>query len=184
MFFDLKGKKIAVLKGSINAEGPESIKELVKSYNINSSFIDADSYTKVFELVARGEADAGVVTKDFGYQYETDYKVLKSAVIFQPIILYFAFPKSTNMTTYLVERNRSRYESAEGRQRFNLLPVPGQMAGAGICRKTTIPVWLIWSLTGVGGLAVLLAAGSFILRSQVRSRTLALTSEINTRRSR
>jgi signal transduction histidine kinase len=178
---DLEGKRIAVLKGSVNAEGPESIKELVKSYSINSSFVDADSYTRVFELVKSGQADAGVVTKDFGYQYETEYKVLKSAVIFQPIILYFAFPKNSSFTPYLVERidhhikalkqdNNSIYYRSLDKW---LAPEPAE--------KSIIPVWLIWALAGVGGLALLLAAGSLILRLQVRARTLALTSEINTR---
>jgi ABC-type amino acid transport substrate-binding protein len=101
---DLEGKKIAVLKGSVNVDGPEGIKDLVKSYNINCIFIEADSYTRVFELMESGEADAGVVTKDFGYQNETDYKVLKSDIIFQPIVLYFAFPKNSSSTPYLIER--------------------------------------------------------------------------------
>ena len=43
-----------------------------------------------------------------------------------------------------------------------------------------IPVWVIWTLAGIGGLVLLLATGNFILRSRVRARTKALTEEIMT----
>jgi len=66
---DLDGKKIAVLSGSVNVEGPEGLKDLGKSYNIHCTLIETDSYIKVFELLANGEADAGVTSKYFGYQH-------------------------------------------------------------------------------------------------------------------
>jgi ABC-type amino acid transport substrate-binding protein len=100
---DLEGKNIAVLKGSINVEGPDGIKKLVKAFNINCIFTEVDSYTRVFELVKSGEADAGVTSKDFGYQHETDYNLVKTAIIFQPSPLYFAFPKNSSLTPYLIE---------------------------------------------------------------------------------
>jgi signal transduction histidine kinase len=178
---DLDGKKIAVLQGSVNTEGPEGIKELVKSYNINSTFIDADSYTRVFELVASGEADAGVVSKDFGYQHETDFKVLKSSVIFQPSLLYFAFPKNSSLTPYLIERIDHHIRALKQDNNSVYYRSLDKWLGAKAAEKSTIPLWLLWSLAGIGGLALLLAAGSLILRLQVRSRTMALTSEINSR---
>ncbi|MGA2158470.1 MAG: ATP-binding protein [Dehalococcoidia bacterium] len=177
---DLEGKKIAVLKSSVNVEGPEGIKELVKSFNINCTFIETDSYASVFKLVESGEADAGVVTKDFGYPYETDYKVFKSAVIFQPILLYFAFPKNSSLTPYLSERidhyvralkqadNSIYYRSLD--KWLSIVPA----------EKPMIPVWVIWTLAGIGGLVLLLATGNFILRSRVRARTKSLTEEIMT----
>lgn len=178
---DLEGKTIAVLKGSVNAEGPESIKELVKSYNINSTFIDVDSYVRVFELVASGEADAGVVTKDFGYRYDTDYKVLKSAVIFQPILLYFAFPKNSSLTPYLIERIDHQIKLLKQDNNSIYYRSLDKWLGARPAETSVIPIWAIWSLAGIGGLVLLLGAGSLILRSQVRSRTQALTAEINSR---
>ncbi|MCX6006927.1 MAG: transporter substrate-binding domain-containing protein [Chloroflexi bacterium] len=178
---DLDGKKIAVLQGSVNAEGPEGIKELVKSYNISSTFIDAASYARVFELVANGEADAGVVSKDFGYQHETEYKIVKSNVIFQPSLLYFAFPKNSSLTPYLIERIDLYIRTLKQDNNSIYYRSLDKWLGAKSAEKSVIPVWLIWSLIGIGGLALLLGAGSLILRSQVRSRTQALTAEINSR---
>jgi signal transduction histidine kinase len=45
-----------------------------------------------------------------------------------------------------------------------------------------IPTWLLVALAGVAGMALLFAAGSFVLRSQVRSRTRELTQEISRRK--
>jgi len=101
---DLEGKNIAVLKGSINVEGPDGIKNLVSAFNINCTFTEVDSYNRVFELVKSGEADAGVTNKDFGYQHETGFNLVKTAIIFQPSTLYFAFPKNSSLTPYLIER--------------------------------------------------------------------------------
>lgn len=81
---DLEGKNIAVLKGSVNVEGPDGIKKLVSAFNIHCTFTEVDSYARVFELVKSGEADAGVTSKDFGYQHETDFNLVKTAIIFQP----------------------------------------------------------------------------------------------------
>ena len=93
---DLEGKTVAVLKGSINYEGWEGIKELVSKFDIDCTFIEVDSYKKVFELVESGQADAGVTSKDFGNQHEADYNIIKTAIVFQPSPLYFAFPQKAN----------------------------------------------------------------------------------------
>ncbi len=178
---DLDGKKIAVLQGSVNTEGPEGIKELVKSYNISSTFIDTDSYARVFELVESGEVDAGVVSKDFGYQHETDYKVIKSNVIFQPSLLHFAFPKNSSLTPYLIARIDENIKSLKQDNNSIYYQSLDKWLGARPAGTSVIPIWLIWSLIGIGGMVLLLAAGSLILRSQVRSRTQALTAEINSR---
>lgn len=179
---DLEGKKIAVLKGSVNVEGADGIKQLVKAYNISCTLIQVDSYARIFELIERGEADAGVTSKDFGYRNEGDYKVVKTAIIFQPSQLYFAFPKDGASTPYLIEkidRNikilKQDNNSVYYRSLDKWLAVKSSV-------KPVIPAWLIMTVAGIGGLAVLLAGGSFLLRSQVRTRTRELTAEIDTRK--
>jgi len=180
---DLEGKNIAVLRGSINVEGPDGIKELVKSFNISCIFTEVDSYIKVFELVDSGEADAGVVSKDFGYLHEADSNVMRTAIIFAPSSLYFAFTKDSSLTPYLIARvdyhvkrmkeNEASvyYQSLENRLGIELA----------VEDVDVIPGWVIWTLIGVGGLASLLAGGSCILRSRVRSKTKELTAEIDER---
>jgi signal transduction histidine kinase len=176
---DLEGKNIAVLKGSVNVEGPDGIKNLVSAFNINCTFTEVDSYTRVFELVKSGEADAGVTSKDFGYQHETDFNVVKTAIIFQPSPLYFAFPKNSSLTPYLIER--IDHHMKELKQDYDSIYYQslGKWFGEKHAEKSVIPVWLIWALAGTGGLILLLVGGSLLLRSQVRSRTKELTEEIS-----
>ena len=179
---DLEGKNIAVLKGSINVEGSDGIKEIIKSYGINCTYTEVDSYLKVFELVERGEADAGVTSKDFGYQHETDYDVVKTPIIFQPALLYFAFTKGAPATPYLIERTDSHMKAMKqdnGSVYYQSLDKWLAIKSSPI---SVLPDWVIWALASVGGLVLLFAAGSFILRSQVSARTKELTEEIVVRR--
>jgi signal transduction histidine kinase len=178
---DLEGKKIAVLKGSINVEGSDGIKEIIRSYNIHCTYLEEDSYTRVFELVDRGEADAGVVSKDFGYQHEANYQVVKTSIIFQPALLYFAFPKSTPFTPFLIERIDYQVNALKQDNGSIYYQSLDKWLAVKPEEKSVLPNWAIWTLIGIGGLVFLFAGGSFLLRSQVKARTLSLTAEIQSR---
>jgi len=179
---DLEGKNIAVLKGSVNVEGPEGIKKLVESFNVNCTFTEVDSYTRVFELAKSGEVDAGVTSKDFGYQHETDFNLVKTAIIFQPSPLYFAFPKNSSLTPYLIERIDHRMKELKQDYDSIYYQSLAKWFGEKHVEKSVIPMWLIWTLAGTGGIILLLVGGSLLLRSQVRSRTKELTDEISERK--
>jgi len=175
---DLEGKNVAVLKGSVNVEGPDGIKALVSAFHVNCSFIEVDSYIKVFELIQNGEADAGVTSKDFGYQHEKEYNVLETAIIFQPASLYFAFSKNSSLTPYLIERVDYHVKELKEDQGSIYYQSLDKWLGVKPVGESVIPGWTIWTLIGIGGLAFLLAGGSVILRSQVKSKTKKLTAEI------
>ncbi len=100
---DLGGKKVAVLKGSVNVEGPEGIKELVRRFDISCTFIEGDSYLEVFRLVKSGRADAGVSNKDFGAIHSVAFGLRGTAIIFQPLDIQFAFPVESDLTRHLME---------------------------------------------------------------------------------
>jgi len=179
---DLEGKNIAVLKGSINVEGSDGIKEIMRSYNINCTYTEVDSYIRVFELVERGEADAGVTSKDFGYQHETNYDVVKTSIIFQPALLYFAFTKDSSSTPSLIEKVDRRVKALKQDNNSIYYRSLDKWLSVKATEKPVLPGWVIGTLAGVGGLVLLFAGGSFILRSQVRSRTRELTGEIAVRK--
>ncbi len=179
---DLEGKNIAVMKGSVNVEGPEGIKQLVKSYNINCTFTEVDSYEEVFELVANGGAHAGVVSKDFGHQHETKFSLAKTAIIFQPSLLYYAFPKGSSLTTYLIERIDHHVAALKNDGKSLYYQSLDSWFGVRPAGREVIPMWLIQGLAAATGVTLLLVAGNFILRAQVASRTRELNEEIKERR--
>lgn len=181
---DLEGRNVAVLQGSVNVEGPDGIKKLVSAFNVDCTFIEANSYSSVFELIDSGEADAAVVSKDFGYLHEADFDVVETAIIFQPSSLYFAFTRDSSLTPYLIERVDYHVNELKGDQGSvyyealeNWLGV--KPAGENV---VAIPRWIIWMLIGVILLVFLFAAGGFVLRSQVRARTKELKVEATERK--
>jgi two-component system cell cycle sensor histidine kinase/response regulator CckA len=179
---DLEGKTVAVLKGSINVEGTEGIKKLTESFNVSCAFIETDSYTRVFELIKDGEVDAGVVSKDFGALHEETYNLKETAIIFQPVILYFAFPKGAENNPYLIAAidNQVSQLKADGdsiyfqslQQWFGLRPA----------ERPVISDWAVWLLISIGGLALVLTGGTLFLRYRVRYKTKELAEDIAKRK--
>ncbi len=171
---ELEGKNVAVLKGSVNVEGPNGIKALAKAFNVTCTFIETDSYAKVMESVQSGTADAGVTSKDFGYQHKAEYGLIETPIIFAPSQLYFAFTKGVSLTPYLIEKidyqvktikedKDSVYYSTLSKW-FEQVPI----------EKQVIPVWTTWTLIGIAMVVIVLGGGSYILRSQVQARTREL----------
>jgi len=179
---DLEGKTVAVLKGSVNVEGWEGIKELVRKFDIDCNFIEVDSYNKVFELVESGQADAGVTSKDFGNQHQADYDIIKTAIVFQPSPLYFAFPQKSSLAPYLIERIDYHMTGLKEDQNSIYYHSLEKWLGAKPIEKQVMPSWAMWTLIGIAILVLLLAGGSLILREQVKARTKELTAEINERK--
>jgi len=179
---DLEGKNIAVLRGSVNVEGPDGIKVLVAGFGINCTFTELDSYTKVFELVESKKADAGVTNKDFGNRYETDFDVQRTPIMFQPSHIQFAFPKKSSLTPYLIERIDYHMKQLKEDEDSIYYQSLEKWLAVKPEEKPVIAGWVKWALAGMGGLALLLGGGSFILRSQVRYRTKELAEAITDRK--
>ena len=174
---DLEGKNVAVLKGSVNVEGPEGIKKLVSTFHVNCTFIELDSYDKVFETVDSGDADAGVVSKDFGNLHEADFAVVKTAILFQPASLYFAFPKNSSVTPYLIERVDYRVKELKEDPDSIYYQSLERWLGITPAGKSVIPTWVRWALLGVVVVAFAFAVMSFFHRSQVKSKSKELILE-------
>jgi len=172
---DLEGKNVAVLRGSVNVEGPEGIKKLVSAFQVNCIFIELDSYTKVFETVDSGEADAAVVSKDFGNLHEADFDVAKTAILFQPASLYFAFPKGSSST--LIERVDYRVKELKEDTSSIYYQSLERWLGVSPAGRTVIPPWVKWALLGVIVVAFGFAVMSFFHRSRVMSKSKELIAE-------
>ena len=175
---DLEGKTVAVLKGSINVEGPDGIKNLVKAFNVNCTFIETDSYLKVFELVDKKEAEAGVVSKDFAYNHQDEFNVKETAIVFQPAHLFFAFSSGSSLTPYFKERIDYHIKELKEDSKSIYHQSLDKWFGAEAIERRVIPEWAKWLLIGAGGLVFVLAAGSLMLRYQVNRKTKELAEDI------
>lgn len=144
-FLDLEDKRIIVLKDDIHYTGDQGIRNLLSQFNVNSTFIEVDEYTKVFKGLESGEGDAGVVNRFFASKYEQDYSIDRTPIIFNPIEARFAFTKNGDRTAGLIERidhhmvilkqdkDSIYYQSLQknlgGENDFEIIPLPVKQAG-------------------------------------------------------
>ena len=55
---DLDHQTIAGLKGSVNLDGPEGIKEIISKFNLEVIIKEMESYEKVFQALHQGRLDS------------------------------------------------------------------------------------------------------------------------------
>lgn len=174
---DLEGKRVAILKGSVNVEGSGGIKELVRKFDVTCTFINVNSYLKVFQLVQGGEVDAGITNKDFGALHSAAYGLYGTAIVFQPLDNQFAFPVEGSLTSYLIETVDRHIRVIKGDDQSVYYRSLEKWLGVAPNEKPVIPVWVGRVLMGIGVLVLLLVGGTFVLRLQVKEKTRALKQE-------
>ena len=112
--FDLNGKTIAVLSGSVNYKGQEGIKELVEKFDIDCNFAEYSSYSAAFRAVQSGYADIAVTNKNFGNSHKHKYSLQATPFIFKPTDLKFAFsyrnPDRSQLMA-IIDRHLRSYKS-------------------------------------------------------------------------
>jgi len=166
---DLEDKTIAVLKADIHAV---AVKNLLQSFDVSAHLIEVEDYPSVFGALQRGEADAGVVNRLVAIRYAGDYDVRETSIIFNPVENRYAFTKGVHQDLLAaLDANLQALKADDSSIYYQSL---GKWFGVKHVEKPVIPWWIVWMLIGIGGLAFLLAGGSFILRSQVRSRAKEL----------
>ena len=103
-FLDLRGKSVAVVRDDIHTVGENGIRQLDRNFELGLSYVEADSYREVFELLAASRADAGVVNRLFGSIHAKGYQIAQSPLIFNPVQLKFAVPKCSALGKTLIQR--------------------------------------------------------------------------------
>ncbi len=98
---DLQGKKIAVIESDIYFKSDQGLKNLVKSFNIDATFVYAESYREIIEAVDSGRADAGLLNRLFGQLNENSYNVRRTPILIHPIEIRFGMPKSKQKSLVL-----------------------------------------------------------------------------------
>ncbi len=181
---DLENKKIAVLKGSVNFLGVDGIKEIVHEFNINCTFIEFDSYNHVFEAIENNLTDAGVTNRNFGNKNQKKFGLKKTAVIFQPINIKFAFTKNSLFTQNFSEKIDYHMEKLLKDNNSLYYRLLDKYFEIEIAEKTieVFPMWLKTVLKSIGVLIFCLILVVFISRIQVKKKTRELTIRTNSLR--
>ncbi|MCF8111136.1 MAG: transporter substrate-binding domain-containing protein [Desulfobacteraceae bacterium] len=165
---DLDGKRIAVLKGSIQQR---ELERLVNGFAFNVAFIEAKSFQEAFMLTANDAADMVVSNHFFGNYFYQQYRLEKTPIVFNPVALYFATPSGTNHDLLKAIDNNLRAMKLEpGSVYYKVLQSWTEKPP-----EVIVPRYLIWTITSLSG--ILLLAFVFILllrwRIRVKAKNLA-----------
>ncbi len=90
---DLKGKRVAVVAGSVQAT---FLKSLLESFAISAELVPVDSFERGFEAAAARQVDAVAANRFFGDRKAGDYQLESTAIVFQPAQLFYATARGRN----------------------------------------------------------------------------------------
>jgi PAS domain S-box-containing protein len=173
---DLNSKTIAVPKGSVNFEGAGGIKEIVSNFDLKCTFMEVENYPAIFKALENNHADAGVISRNFGDKNEDKFAVKKTAVIFQPMDIKFAFPKNTPTTQHIAERINVHIKQLKDDNNSIYYRLLGKYFEAEIAEKTVevFPAWVKIVLQTTMILLLVFISGLILSRIQVRRKTKEL----------
>lgn len=183
---DLNGKRLLVLARSVQQE---AFIRLGKGFGLNCTLIPVPDYQGMFEMVARGEADAAITNRFYGVMHAKQFGLTDTAVVFEPSDLYFAAAKPSP------SRPISRFISKSGTDPAALLAVidrhlkelktdPQSLFYESLKRWTAeevrfqLPDWIKFTALAAAIALLVSLGGSFVLKHQVDARTREL-KEIN-----
>jgi signal transduction histidine kinase len=165
---DLKGKKIAAMKGDISYE---DFSRNMENLGIYATFEEVEQFSDVFELIAQEKVDAGIISRLYGLQHEAKYKVARSAIICCPRNLYFAVPKNKNQD--LIKKiDQHLFQLKRDDQSIYYTSLIKWIEGFSPWK---FPAWLVWLLILTGGTLAVFAAGIVVLKMRVNMRTNELS---------
>lgn len=169
---DLDAKKIAVKMDDIHLL---SIRDLTSKFNMQCRFIETDEYDTVFELIEVGRVQAGVVNRMFGIQNKVDYLVQETPIMFNPIEVRYAAPKSLSLDLLSAIDIHLRKMQTE-KDPFYTQTMNRWLVSPS---EWILPDWVKYTLAGIGFILLMFVARNFALRIKVNKRTKALYSANN-----
>jgi PAS domain S-box-containing protein len=167
--FDLEGKRVAVLKGSIYTSG---LKEYLKSFEVRAELVEKDEYRQVFRAIEDGEVVAGTHGRVAGTLLESEYKIKPTEILFTPVKLGFATPKGkgaeilkaldSQIAQLKADKNSLYYQRLRHWTEF-------------YAQRTKTSPWLLRGLGSAVVLCLVALVFVYALKRQVRVRTSQLT---------
>ena len=164
---DLDGMRVATLRQGIHLT---RLRNLAEGFGFRFDLTLVEDYDSVFRLLDRGEVDAGVVNRIFGYAHEDQYNVIRSPVVFSPASLRFAVKKGANGDVIAaVDRHLAAMKKEKGSAYHQTL-----RRWLGETSRLNLPRWIVWTLGAAVGGVLLLLVMSGLLKRQVNRKTAHL----------
>lgn len=164
--FDLKGKRIALLEGSVQQQ---YFLRLLEDSGIGVTLVLTPTLAEAFRLVKAREVEVAIANKSFGDYASATYGLLGSSIVFQPTKLFFATAKSRNADLRSgIDKNLQQWQADPESFYFDVLRNWQDL------NRPRVPVAIWWGLGGTVGLMVVAFTAAGYLRREVASRTREL----------
>ncbi len=164
---DLDGKRIAVLKDSIQAF---AIKERAEAFGITPRYVRVASFKEGLEGVKTGRAEAILINRFHGERQKKHYGLKKTDILIKPSELKFAYPFGREALAKQIDEElrslKSDRESVYYTAKEKLLKT--------LDNHIHLPPWLLWSLGLVIGGFVISLVLMLVFRRMVEARTREL----------
>ncbi len=167
---DLQGATIAVVREDIYYQG---FFKLLESFNISADPVFVNDYPDVLALLNDNRADAGIVSRIYGDKQSHNFNVKRTAILFSPIHLRFAFPKNRGEAfAPILDRHIRAMQKDSSSIYFKSLD-------HWLHDDTSVgmPSWVIPALLVTLALLLFFTLTTLFLKRQVRLRTLALENQ-------
>ena len=161
---DLKGKRILVLERSVQET---AFARLSRGFGLNSIIISLPDYDTMFEMIARGEADAAITNRFYGLMHAKKSGLEDTAVIFEPSDLFFAAAKGKSKL--LLDAIDIRLENLKNNPQSIFYKSLKKWTSEEVKFKFSIWLKIAALVTGIILLVALL--GNILLKRQVNIRT-------------
>lgn len=166
---DLDGKRIAVLRGSVQES---HLHTLLDSFGLKAELVAVDSLEQGFRQTAAGETDAAVANQRFGDFHAERFALRNTPIMFQPARLFYATRKGTNGELLAaIDRHLLNWQAQPDSRYYDILQRWGAKPP-----QLEIPTSFWGGLAGLGALLLLASIGALLLRRKVAEQTRHLSS--------
>lgn len=165
---DLDGKKIGVLKGSVQENYLN--KKLPKDFNITYQLLTFPDYKGTLNALKKGDIDVLVAGRFFYFSDEFEKGIFPTGIVFRPSELYFVFSKNADpLLVQLFDKNLSKLKNDSSSSYYSFLEY-----WLNKDFDERFPRYIIWILVGVGIILLLITIFALTLRYTVKLKTKEL----------
>lgn len=167
---DLQNKRIALMKGSIHSK---VFMRLLEQFNIPYQKIAVKDYHEVMRAVEDGRADAGVINRLFSIKNASDYDLVGTSIMFNPVEVKYASSKKRNSNLLQVIDSHLAIQKKDKQSTYHQLIARWLTSS----KNQQFPVWLTGAIALIIGALLIVFAFNVFLQRQVAIRTAALADK-------
>ena len=161
---DLNGRRVAVLKGSIQQTVFE---QYMRGFGYEVTIVSTESLEEAFKLAANGSADTAIANNFFGNYFYQSYGLVKTPIVFNVVTLHYATAQGRNPDLLeAIDQHLGAWLQEPNSVYYTTLSRWTEKAPA-----YRVPQSVYWAIGITGGLFVVAVGMVLALRRQVQART-------------